>query len=198
MSFLAALALFSSCAHSPASPKVDKWSFSERMLIRKNADKPMRVLTIADREDSLFLRKSAADLSAEMVGSRQYRKLSDRMIATVTSPEQDGVGIAGPQVGIPRRIVAVQRFDKENEPFEVYPQIRITALRGERSLGWEGCLSVPDMRGEVLRYNDIDISYISPKTLRDTSETIKGFTAVIFQHECDHLDGILYTDYLDD
>lgn len=198
MSFLAALALFSSCAHSPASPKVDKWSFSERMLIRKNADKPMRVLTIADREDSLFLRNSAADLSAEMVGSRQYRKLSERMIATVTSPEQDGVGIAGPQVGIPRRIVAVQRFDKENEPFEVYPQIRITALRGERSLGWEGCLSVPDMRGEVLRYNDIDISYISPKTLRDTSETIKGFTAVIFQHECDHLDGILYTDYLDD
>ena len=198
MSFLAALALFSSCAHSPASPKVDKWSFSERMLIRKQADKPMRVLTIADREDSLFLRKSAADLSAEMVGSRQYRKLSERMIATVTSPEQDGVGIAGPQVGIPRRIVAVQRFDKENEPFEVYPQIRITALRGERSLGWEGCLSVPDMRGEVLRYNDIDISYISPKTLRDTSETIKGFTAVIFQHECDHLDGILYTDYLDD
>ena len=54
------------------------------------------------------------------------------------------------------------------------------------------------MRGEVLRYNDIDISYISPKTLRDTSETISGFTAVIFQHECDHLDGILYTDYLDD
>ena len=198
MSFLAALVLFNSCAHGPASPKVDKWSFSERMLIRKNADKPMRVLTIADREDSLFLRKSAADLSAEMVGSRQYRKLSERMIATVTSPEQDGVGIAGPQVGIPRTIVAVQRFDKENEPFEVYPQIRITALRGERSLGWEGCLSVPDMRGEVLRYNDIDISYISPKTLRDTSETIKGFTAVIFQHECDHLDGILYTDYLDD
>ena len=158
----------------------------------------MRVLTIADREDSLFLRKSAADLSAEMVGSRQYRKLSERMIATVTSPEQDGVGIAGPQVGIPRTIVAVQRFDKENEPFEVYPQIRITALRGERNLGWEGCLSVPDMRGEVLRYNDIDISYISPKTLRDTSETISGFTAVIFQHECDHLDGILYTDYLDD
>ncbi|MGN0200898.1 MAG: peptide deformylase [Candidatus Cryptobacteroides sp.] len=198
MSFLAALVLFNACAHGPASPKVDKWSFSERMLIRKNADKPMSVLTIADREDSLFLRKSAADLSAEMVGSRQYRKLSERMIATVTSPEQDGVGIAGPQVGIPRRIVAVQRFDKENEPFEVYPQIRITALRGERSLGWEGCLSVPDMRGEVLRYNDIDISYISPKTLRDTSETIKGFTAVIFQHECDHLDGILYTDYLDD
>ena len=111
----------------------------------------MRVLTIADREDSLFLRKSAADLSAEMVGSRQYRQLSERMIATVTSPEQDGVGIAGPQVGIPRRIVAVQRFDKENEPFEGYPQIRITALRGDRSLGWEGCLSVPDMRGEVLR-----------------------------------------------
>ena len=195
---LAAILLLGSCSDKPASPKADKWSLSEKMLIRKKADKPMRVLTIADRDDSLFLRQRVADLNAEMLAGRQYKQLAERMIATVTSPEQDGVGIAGPQVGIPRRIVAVQRFDKENEPFEVYPQIRITALRGEKSLGWEGCLSVPEMRGEVLRYKDIDISYISPKTLRDTSETVTGFTAVIFQHECDHLDGILYTDHLND
>ena len=47
------------------------------------------------------------------------------------------------------------------------------------------------------RYQDIDINYTSLKTLRDTTESIKGFTAVIFQHECDHLNGILYTDYQD-
>ena len=48
----------------------------------------------------------------------------------------------------------------------------------------------------MLRYRDIDIRYTSPKTLADTLERIQGFTAVIFQHECDHLDGILYTDKL--
>ena len=52
-------------------------------------------------------------------------------------------------------------------------------------------------RGNVERYQDIDINYTSLKTLRDTTESIKGFTAVIFQHECDHLNGILYTDYQD-
>ncbi|HCQ72338.1 MAG TPA: peptide deformylase, partial [Rikenellaceae bacterium] len=99
--------------------------------------------------------------------------------------------------GISRRVVAVQRFDKDGEPFEVYPNIRITDRRGEKELGPEGCLSIPGKRGEVSRYRDIDITYTSVRTLRDTTETIKGFTAVIFQHECDHLDGILYTDYLE-
>ena len=117
-------------------------------------------------------------------------------LVTVTSPEQDGVGIAGPQVGIGRRIVAVQRFDKEGEPFEVYPNIRVTAKRGSPEPGPEGCLSVPGRRGDVLRWQDIDIAYTSPRTGRDTTETVKGFTAVIFQHETDHLDGVLYIDKL--
>ena len=118
------------------------------------------------------------------------------MVSTVTSPEQDGVGIAGPKVGVSRRVVAVQRFDKEGEPFEVYPNIRIVARRGEKVPGPEGCLSVPGKRGDVCRYRDIDIVYsLADGTARDTLETVKGFTAVIFQHECDHLDGVLYTDY---
>lgn len=118
------------------------------------------------------------------------------MLATVTDSTQQGVGIAGPQVGISRRVVAVQRFDKEGEPFEVYPNIRITAMREPFEPGMEGCLSVPNFRGEVRRSRDIDISYTSLSTLRDTTETVCGFTAVIFQHECDHLDGIIYTDRL--
>ena len=116
------------------------------------------------------------------------------MIATVTSPEQNGVGIAGPQVGLSRNIVAVQRFDKEGNPFEVYPNIRITAFRGEPEPGAEGCLSVPGRRGKVLRWRDIDISYSSLDTGQEVTERIQGFTAVIFQHETDHLQGILYID----
>lgn len=171
------------------------WSSAEMELIRDERT-TMRVLTVNDTADSLTLRKECRRISEKGLKSNEYQRLAEKMVATVTSPEEDGVGIAGPQVGISRRIVAVQRFDKEGEPFEVYPNISISACRGEKKLGFEGCLSIPRKRGEVARYRDIDITYTSVKTLRDTTESIQGFTAVIFQHECDHLDGILYTDYL--
>ena len=157
----------------------------------------MRVLTVDSEADSIVLRKHCKELTSKELNDNVFRELSEKMVATVTSPEQDGVGIAGPQVGISRRVVAVQRFDKEGEPFEVYPNIRITARRGEPEPGPEGCLSVPGRRGTVSRYREIDISYTAMPEGCDTVETITGFTAVIFQHECDHLDGVLYTDYID-
>ena len=185
---IAAIASFAGCA----SPAV--WTESERKLI-DTPDSVMRVLTIADEDDSLLLRQPSTDISAAELADPLYAELARKMVATVTSPEQDGVGIAGPQVGILRRIVAVQRFDKPGEPFEVYPNIRITEMRGETEYGREGCLSVPGRRGDVLRYRDIDITYTAPSG-RDTTERVEGFTAVIFQHETDHLDGILYIDKL--
>ena len=175
--------------------RADSWTEAERALIEDQPD-VMRVLTVDDAADAIVLRTPSRELPAETLADPLYAVLATKMVATVTSPEQDGVGIAGPQVGILRRVVAVQRFDKEGEPFEVYPNIRITAFRGEPQPGPEGCLSVPGHRGDVLRYRDIDIRYTDPVTGRDTTERIEGFTAVIFQHETDHLDGILYTDKL--
>lgn len=172
------------------------WTAEERSLINDLAE-TMRVLTIRDSADLAVLRGSCLWLSAEDIRSTEYSRLADRMIATVTSPEQDGVGIAGPQVGINRRIVAVQRFDKEGEPFEVYPNITIEQTSGEKIPGPEGCLSVPDCRGMVSRYQDIVIKYTSANSLADTTEHVTGFSAVIFQHEIDHLVGILYTDKAD-
>ena len=172
------------------------WSDSESRLIMEG-DGLMRVLTVDDPADSLILREPSAMMSVEDLKAPEYEALARRMVITVTDPSQDGVGIAGPQVSVLRRVVAVQRLDKEGEPFEVYPNIRIVAFRGEPVSGPEGCLSVPGRRGKVLRWRDIDIEYTSPKTLQDTLETVQGFTAVIFQHECDHLDGVLYTDKLD-
>ncbi len=188
---LTALFMLTFCTHSE-----DIWTEEEKSLINA-PESIMRVLTINDRTDSLVLRSKCSTLSCKEIQSGEYKALSQKLIATVTSPEQDGVGIAGPQIGIKRRIIAVQRFDKEGEPFEVYPNIHVSACRGEKEIGAEGCLSIPGRRGDVLRYRDIDITYTSPVTLKDTTETITGFTAVIFQHECDHLDGILYIDYLD-
>lgn len=165
----------------------------------------MRVLTIAEHSDSLVLRDTSRSLSRKALMSEEYDALCSLMVATVTHPSQDGVGIAGPQVGINRRIVAVQRFDKEGEPFEVYPNIRIVWASDSLAYGPEGCLSVPDRRGEVLRSQEIVIEYtdlaacsastvVKPMPL--ARDTVRGFTAVIFQHEIDHLDGVLYIDRL--
>lgn len=171
------------------------WTAAERELIESQPD-VMRVLTVEDAADLKVLRAECRDFSARELADPLYAELASKLIATVTSPEQDGVGIAGPQVGLSRNVIAVQRFDKEGEPFEVYPNIRITAFRGEMEPGPEGCLSVPGRRGKVLRWRDIDICYTSPETGQEVSERIEGFTAVIFQHETDHLQGILYTDKL--
>ena len=165
----------------------------------------LRVLTIADATDSLVLRTPCKDFSPSMLQSHEFAALSSLMLTTVQDPSEDGVGIAGPQVGISRRVVAVQRFDKPGEPFEVYPNVRIVATRGELCSGPEGCLSVPGLRGDVMRWRDIDITYTlvgasadgqsnAALAPRDTTERVQGFTAVIFQHECDHLDGVLYID----
>lgn len=174
--------------------KTAKWSNEEIAII--SSDTPYYVLTINNDKDTSILRAKAFNISEAELISPYYDELCKKLVATVTDPSQDGVGIAGPQVGLSRRVVAVQRLDKEGEPFEVYPNIRIVAMRGEMSDGSEGCLSVPDMRGVVARFTDIDITYslVRNNTVRDTTETIQGFTAVIFQHECDHLDGVLYID----
>ena len=173
------------------------------LKIINGSDSIMRVLTIEDDSDLAVLRASSTDLSLAGLQSDEYDRLAELMIATVTHPSQDGVGIAAPQVGINRRIVAVQRFDKEGEPFEVYPNIRIVWASDSVAFGPEGCLSVPDRRGEVKRAQEIVIEYADMKdagsakeTIPMVRDTISGFTAVIFQHEIDHLDGILYIDRL--
>lgn len=193
---LTVLALIASAMVSSCADSRDGWTKEETALIGAGGQ-TMRVLTNDIPDDDAVLRQKSLDMTPEMVGSDLYRTLAGKMLTTVTSPEQDGVGIAGPQVGVLRRVVAVMRYDKPDKPFEVFPNIKITAFNGETQPGPEGCLSVPGRRGMVARWQDIDISYISPRTLKDTTENVKGYTAVIFQHECDHLDGILYIDKLE-
>ena len=157
----------------------------------------LRVLTTGNAADSLLLRTPCTDYSPQDLQDQAFKQLCLDMVATVTHPTQRGVGIAGPQVGVSRRIVVVKRYDKEGRPFEVYPNIRITATRGDQQSGPEGCLSIPGKRGNVMRYQDIDIQYTSPVTQQVVTERVQGYSAVIFQHECDHLDGVLYTDRMD-
>lgn len=189
--FLPVMLLLGACSTDNMS-----WTEEEKSLINAEGSL-MRVLTVETPEDIAVLRTVCDTLNLADIQSPEYAVLAQKMLDTVQSPEQDGVGIAGPQVGISRRVVAVMRYDKDGRPFEVYPNIRITDFRGEKVPGPEGCLSVPGRRGDVPRYQEIDIHYTSPYSLKDTVETVTGFSAVIFQHECDHLDGVIYTDYLD-
>lgn len=176
---------------------------SGELELLNGTDSIMRVLTIQDSIDLAVLRAVSCDFSAKELMSEQFTKLGRRMVATVTHPSQDGVGIAGPQIGLNRRIVAVQRFDKTGEPFEVYANVKIVWMSDSLAYGPEGCLSVPDRRGNVLRSQQIVIEYADLASLIHSCDdipmardTVSGFTAVIFQHEIDHLEGVLYIDRL--
>ena len=204
-SSLAALLILASCGNStPLTMTAD-----EARLINESPD-IMRILSVDNETDLAVLRASSSNFNATDLNTAEYQSLAKKLVLTLQNTD-DGVGLAAPQVGINRRVVAVQRVDKEGEPVEVYPNIRIVEFRGQMEEGPEGCLSVPGRRGSVDRYQEIDITYtqavfrknrltkdVVAAGVKDTTETVKGFTAVIFQHECDHLDGVLYIDKLTD
>lgn len=171
----------------------DCFSEAEIKIIRSQRE-VMNVLTIDNPEEMNILRNISINIQDKVLQSSDYELLVKKMISTVTDSSQDGVGLAGPQVGINRRVVAVQRFDKEGEPFEVYANISLEPIGKEMAEGEEGCLSVPGLSGTVSRYKSVRITYTDPSTLEIKSEEINDFTAVIFQHECDHLEGILFID----
>lgn len=104
-----------------------------------------------------------------------------------------GVGIAAPQVGINRKVIWVQRFDKENTPLEYFINPVIVWRSEIQNLGPEGDLSIPDFRDQFYRSKVIQLEYVDLKGQK-YSEIVEGFTAVIFQHEIDHLFGILISD----
>lgn len=170
------------------------WSDAERKLINDARCSRMRVTVITNSADSVLLRRVATPLSRREVRSTEFARLVASMIETVNDPQNAGVGIAAPQVGVSRRMVVVQRVDKQGTPFEVYVNPRIVSRSAELAIGGEGCLSIPDKRGDVPRATWIELEYRDPITFERRVERIEGFAAVIFQHELDHLDGVLYID----
>ena len=174
-------------------------NFSPAQLSLVNAGDtatPMRVYKITNYNDSLLLRKASEDVIA--IPNDPYLKLFvKRLFTTVRDSMSLGVGIAAPQVGILKRVIWVQRFDKENLPFEVYLNPKIVYYSDSKQAVAEGCLSIPNRR-EMLnsRSQTIEIQY-NKMDGTFQKETVEGFTAVIFQHEIDHLDGILYIDHLE-
>lgn len=186
---LGAVAAITACGEAPG------FSAAEIRLINAGEGGIMHLLTVDNPADSVLLRGKSAPMAAAALQSADYAVLRERMLATVLDSLNTGVGIAAPQVGIFRRMVAVQRFDKSGEPFEFYLNPEIIEYSVETAPSREGCLSVPDLYGEVERSQRIVLRYHDERFVEQT-EAIEGFTAVIFQHEIDHLDGILYIDRL--
>ena len=114
-----------------------------------------------------------------------------------TMEAMNGAGIAAPQIGVSLRVVifgvgANPRYpDAEEVPYTVLVNPELTPLDEEMEEGWEGCLSVPGMRGVVPRYSRL--RYIGfDQYGNPIDRTVSGIHARVVQHECDHLDGILY------
>jgi len=127
--------------------------------------------------------------------------LIEDMFDTMTA--EDGAGLAAPQIGIGLRIII---FGVDNNPR--YPQNtavpttvlinpEFTPVSEEKENGWEGCLSVPGMRGVVSRFTQIRYTGFDA-TGAPVDVLAEGFHARVVQHECDHLDGIIYTQRLTD
>ena len=148
------------------------------------------------------LRKKSEEVPVTDIRSKEIKKLIRDMYDTMEAAE--GLGLAAPQIGVLKRIVVVG-FEKSDRYPEldggvqkqvlINPQIEI--LDGDEVGFWEGCLSVPEMRGFVERIRKIRLKwYDENEDFHD--EVVEGFDAVVYQHECDHLDGVLYVDRLKD
>lgn len=120
-----------------------------------------------------------------------------RMYKTVTDGDRAGVGIAAPQVGINRRLFLVKRFDKANEPFEFFINPQIIWYSSLLQQGDEGCLSIENCYAPVYRSMTVQLTYFDLEG-NHYQEVVEGYTAVIMQHEYDHLNGILFTDRIDE
>ena len=125
-------------------------------------------------------------------------KVVDNMFDTMHNAE--GVGLAAPQVGLTVRVFVVDLSPlAEEEPLlidfkKAFINPHIIEKSGDKVLMDEGCLSIPGLREDVLRYNTIHITYFDQNWM-EYDEVYSGFTARVLQHEYDHLDGIMFVDY---
>jgi peptide deformylase len=136
-------------------------------------------------------------VAKEVRPGAELRQLADDMVETML--DAPGVGLAAPQVHLPLRLIVfrVPGAEDEAERIVQLANPRIEALSDEIETGWEGCLSIPELRGIVPRYRHIRWSGITPAGQPIEMEA-EGYAARIVQHEFDHLEGILYLDRLAD
>lgn len=158
----------------------------------------MAVRTVLELGDPR-LRLRAEPVPESAFGSAELTALINDLRDTMAS--FDGAGLAAPQIGVGLRVLIYGIT--HNPRYPEAPPIaetvlinpRITPLGGETQLGWEGCLSVPGQRAEVERWQRLSVRWRDPQG-KEQQREMSGFEARVVQHECDHLEGVLFPDRL--
>lgn len=146
------------------------------------------------------LRRQARDLTPEEVRSAGIRRLVDDMVETMH--EYDGVGLAAPQVHVGLRLAVIEvpasdERSQEAVPLTVLINPRVTPVGSGTAVDWEGCLSIPELRGLVPRHERVALEALD-RDGRPFRREASAFFARVIQHECDHLAGDVYLDRMPD
>jgi peptide deformylase len=155
----------------------------------------LRILTIHEPEDLQVLRTKAKKVQAV---TPTLVALAEEMLETMR--QANGVGLAAPQVGVSLRFFVAELPEDEEtgEPRETYVLFNPEIVKGRgEQVGYEGCLSIPGTIGEVARRDEVTVQGVDERG-RTVRYKLQGYLARVFQHEIDHLDGVLYTDKLTD
>lgn len=148
-----------------------------------------------------ILRRKAKEVSKEEILSENIQNLIDDMWNVME--KAGGIGLAAPQIGISMQLAVIKlerssdRYEnlEDSEEFIIFnPELEV--INPEKQGFWEGCLSVPGLRGYVKRPKKLKISYLNEKAEKKVV-IVEDFLATVFQHELDHLFGYLYVDRLD-
>ena len=160
----------------------------------------MAILKVA-RLGHPVLRQVAEPIDVEDIHSPETQRLVEDLIETMR--EYNGAGLAATQVHVPKQVCVIEvkdnpRYpDAEAIPLTVLINPVVTPLTAEMEEGWEGCLSVPDMRGVVPRYTTVRLEAYDREGNR-IDVVAKEFFARVLQHEIDHLRGLVYLDRMKD
>ena len=168
---------------------------------------PIKILKTMKEEYEILklgnpiLRRTAKEVSKEEILSENIQNLIDDMWNVME--KAGGIGLAAPQIGISIQLAVIKlesssdRYEnlEDSEEFIIFnPKLEV--INSEKQGFWEGCLSVPGLRGYVKRPKKLKISYLNEKAEKK-EVIVEDFLATVFQHELDHLFGYLYVDRLD-
>ena len=149
-----------------------------------------------------LLRQAAENVAYDEIKSEEFSQLIRDMYDTMK--QEGGIGIAAPQIGVSKQVAIIElpedseRYEEvEKTPLLVIINPVLTVLDNEKKGYWEGCLSVPGLRGYVERPQKIKVEFTDLDLKKQTLE-LDGFLATVFQHELDHLSGTLYVDKIKD
>jgi peptide deformylase len=155
----------------------------------------LEILTVEDAQQLKVLRSKSRKVQQV---TPKHAAFAQRMLETMR--EAIGVGLAAPQVGVLQRffVAEIPEDEETGEPAQTFILFNPEIVKGKgEQIGYEGCLSIPGYIGEVARQDQVTVKGLNEKG-KPVRLKVEGYVARVFQHEIDHLDGILFTDRLTD